>query len=349
VRKKTVPLIECQCGEILAEDVINDVGIPIVVCNTVINRYIKERLISLGIKSIKVYSPGLQFDDRNDKFLDSFIEVYQKSVLQIKEVVNELSMGKKLNYLKVSSVCSQVLSYIKEINIVIKYLAKIKKYDDYTYYHSINVAFYSLLLANWLKLTGDELNKVVLAGLLHDIGKTKVPLDVLNKPGKLLPEEFEEIKRHSMQGYLILKESANIPEVVSAAVLMHHEREDGSGYPNGLRGHEISQYAKIIAIADVFDAMTSSRVYHRAASPFDVFREFQSFGPKMFDINMLMTFVRNLSPCYLGSKVLLNNGAIGEVVYIPPFDVANPVINLEGQLIDMSRTSEYTIQSLVDI
>lgn len=343
-------VFDCQGGEILAEDIVNDAGVPIIVKNTVINQYIREKLICLGVKKLRIYNSQTQHSEQYERSgFEKFHKDYKRDVLQIKEVVNELSVGKKLDYNKVNSICNSIFSKLRETDCIIKCLSKVKSADEYTYYHSINVAFYSMLLAKWLRIHEAEIKEIVLSGLLHDIGKIKVPIEILNKKRELLPEEFDEIKKHSLYGYFMLKHTCNISENICKATLMHHEREDGSGYPYGLMGEQIDKYAKIVAIADVYDAMTSNRVYKKAVSPFHVFETFYTSGIKIFDINMLMTFIKNLSPYYLDSKVLLNNGAVGEVVYIPPFNVTKPIVSLNGEYIDFSRDCSYQIQSLIGV
>ena len=134
-----------------------------------------------------------------------------------------------------------------------------REYDDATYIHCMNVALICNVFARWLRLSEEEIQNATISGLLHDIGKTQIPDSIIKKPGKLTDDEYNTIKRHPQEGYIMLK-SSSLPDGIRNAVLMHHERCDGTGYPLGLTGDKIGDYANIVSIADVYDAMTSARV-----------------------------------------------------------------------------------------
>lgn len=219
--------------------------------------------------------------------------------------------------------------------------------DEYTYTHSVNVAFYSALMAKWLKYSEREIKRVIEAALLHDVGKIKVPSALLNKIGKLLPDEFEEIKKHAIYGYEMVSEIKELSSEVKKAVLMHHEREDRSGYPFKAGAEDINQYSKIVAIADVFDAMTTDRVYKKGVSPFDAFFMFQTTGQESFDIKIVGTFLGNICACYTGTNVLISTGDIGRVVYIPPHNISRPVIKVASGYLDFSRDESLKILRII--
>jgi HD-GYP domain-containing protein (c-di-GMP phosphodiesterase class II) len=146
-------------------------------------------------------------------------------------------------------------------------MTNLKEFDDYTYFHSVDVAVMSLVLGTKMGLKRDDLFDLGLGAMLHDIGKIFVPKKILNKEQKLTPEEFEEIKSHSLKGYTFLANQWNIPAQATEVALSHHEKYDGTGYPNRLKGEAIPPYGRITAVADVFDALTSDRPYRRALSP----------------------------------------------------------------------------------
>lgn len=144
------------------------------------------------------------------------------------------------------------------------------------------------------------------------------------------------MKSHSGIGYNLIKYLSDISQPIKEAVLSHHERLDGSGYPNGLIGDEISLYAKIIAIADVYDAMTQNRVYKKRVTPFETFETFKSFGIGIFDIAILNIFLKNIAVHYTGLNVVFDNGECGEIVYVPPYDITKPIILNGSNFIDLS-------------
>lgn len=174
-------------------------------------------------------------------------------------------------------------------------LIDLHQYDDYTYSHSVNVAFYAMLIGKWLHMQENKLLELVQAGLLHDIGKLKIPETILKRKGKLTESDFNIMKQHSSLGYEMLKNYNMIGQSVKEAVLMHHERTDGSGYPSAAKGDCIGEYSRIIAIADVYDAMTSERPYKKRSTPLEAFHMFSSIGKNEFDATIVKIFTLNIS------------------------------------------------------
>jgi HD-GYP domain-containing protein (c-di-GMP phosphodiesterase class II) len=185
------------------------------------------------------------------------------------------------------------------------------------------------------------------AGILHDIGKTRTPPEILNKQGKLTDEEFEEMKRHVVYGYRIL-ENQSIPQDVKLGALMHHEKIDGMGYPMGLKGGRINRFAKIISICDIYDAMTANRVYRGKICPFDVIRTFERRVYGELDTECLLVFLRNIAYSFVGTWVKLNDGRVAEVLFINSSNLSKPIVRVEnGDLIDLSTNNDLIIASVV--
>ena len=174
----------------------------------------------------------------------------------------------------------------------------------------------------------------------------KIPNEILNKKGRLTTEEFNIIKNHTIWGYEMLEKVDGFNDGIKNAVLMHHERTDGSGYPFSMSVNSIGLYSKIIAIADVFDAMTSDRVYRKRMTPFDAFEMFKTIGVSMFDTTILDTFIKKISPYYTGINVVLSNGKRGRIVYIPPQDILSPVVEVQSDYLDLSTRSDAKILSI---
>lgn len=332
---------ECKDGYILAEDIVNKHGVAVVTTYTTLNQYIIDRLNDLGVNRIKVFETGSDLSEPDLSI--RFKRNYAEKALLAKEILGEIASTGKLDIKKINRLSDSIYSELGENNYIINCLNEIRKSDEYTYYHCLNVSFYAALIGRWLKLPENEIAKVIKSGLLHDIGKTKVPSEIINKKGKLLPREFEEIKMHTVYGFDIIEKAKYIDADVKIAVLMHHEKEDSSGYPFGLGGEQISKYAKIIAVADVYDAMTSERVYRKKATPFEVFEMLQIEGINRFDTSIINTFLKNIAPYYVGSKVELNTAIKGEVVYVPPHCIAKPVVKVGMRYIDLSRVKRYSI------
>ncbi len=226
----------------------------------------------------------------------------------------------------------------QEINIF-DMLLNMHNKDESVYSHCIDVALISNVLARWLHFSEADQMMATACGLFHDVGKFMLPTGVLRKPGKLTPEEFEIVKTHTTEGFHLLGRYNSIPEPVKNTALMHHEQCDGSGYPYGLTGDEIDKFSKIVTIADIFDAMTSERVYRSAMCPFTVIKYFEDDGIQKYDMKYILTFLENVSNSYLNHRVTLSNGMEGNVIFINHDNYSKPVIRMENnEIIDLQAS-----------
>jgi len=222
-----------------------------------------------------------------------------------------------------------------------------RNFDDVTFSHSINVSLICGVLGTWLNRSKAEIDLLIQCGIYHDVGKLKIPKNILDKPGKLTPEEYALVKTHTTQGYTILKDR-KLPREVKLAAMMHHERCDGSGYPMGLKGNQIEECAKILAIADVYEAMTSPRVYRKALCPFEVIRLFEIDGLALFDPVYLLPFMENITQSYVGNMVRLSDGSLGQIIFINKLAYSRPVIKMENnEYVDLSKDSRLSIMEIL--
>lgn len=219
--------------------------------------------------------------------------------------------------------------------------------EDSVYNHCIDVALISNVLSRWLRFSETDQMMATACGLFHDVGKFMLPTGVLRKPGKLTPDEFEIVKTHTTEGFHLLGRYSSIPEPVKNAALMHHEKCDGSGYPYGLKGDDIDRFSKIVTIADIFDAMTSERVYRAAMCPFSVIKYFEDDGIQKYEIKYILTFLENVSNTYLNHRVTLSNGMEGNVIFINPDNFSKPVVRMENnEIIDLQKSYYQSMMQL---
>lgn len=204
------------------------------------------------------------------------------------------------------------------------------------------------MMGEWLNITGEDLEDLTLAGLLHDIGKCLVDPELLNKPS-LTDEEFRYVKEHPNLGLKILTDSnSQIDKRIRSAVLMHHERCDGSGYPSGRKGDTITDFAKIVAIADVYDAMTSKRCYRKGICPFEVIATFERKGFERYETKYLLPFLHHIIDTYIGNSVLLNDGSTGKIIMINRQFLSRPVVSTAAvTYLDLSKHFELYIQAII--
>jgi len=346
--KKYIHIYQCKPGYILADDIYDDRGFLIASKGETISENTIKRLIKFRIRQLSVYEPGKGEDAKKEvrkrvSAVDLFNRNYRQSLYTIRQVFNDLKSGKTPDNGRVDMVSKSVHSIVNGIGNIIGCVNDARSMDEYIYTHSINVALYSLLLARWLGLQESECRNVVIAAVLHDIGKAMMPEEILNKKGPLSSDEYELMKSHATIGYKISEGMPQLNDDIRKGILMHHERDDGNGYPSGVTGDKINLYAKIITVTDVFDALTSERVYKRRTNPFDTFDELVRIGYGKFDIQVLTTFLSNISRYYIGAAVKMNNGETGEVIFIAPQCISRPIVSINGNYIDLFKDRHYKI------
>lgn len=193
--------------------------------------------------------------------------------------------------------------------------------------HSLNVAFLNGMMGEWLNLSQEDIRLLVMSGLLHDIGKTKIPEEILNAPRKLTKEEFAIVQRHPVYSYEMLENGFD--ERVRLTARHHHEKINGKGYPDKLVGDEISLFARITAVSDIYDAMVSKRSYKEGKLSLNVFDSFYEQKYDGLDMDLVMIFLKNMRRNFLNKKVVMSDTKIGEIMYIPPNDCAHPIVQTD--------------------
>jgi putative nucleotidyltransferase with HDIG domain len=330
---------DCTESDILAADVFNSNGYRLLSVNTVITDYIKIHLGLNGIRTIRVYKT-IKSETGNSGFSDSSIKNYGDTVCSIKKIITSLSAGHTLDYDEIAKI-SDIMVENTDISrscYIVKNMSHLKSVDEYTYTHSVNVAFYSMLMAKWLGFHEKEISLTVQSGLLHDIGKVKIPPSILKKKGPLTENEFSIIKTHPLHSYELLSECSNMDMQIKEVSLLHHERLNGSGYPKGITS--ISLLARIVSIADVYDAMTSDRVYKKGVTPFKAFEFFLQKGISLFDWHILNVFITNMSAFLVGSTVEFTSGLKARIVYIPPDKPLRPMACINSNFFDFSAADD---------
>ena len=226
-------------------------------------------------------------------------------------------------------------------------LHNMRDFDDLTYAHSMNVAMICNVFARWLGFDEDNVKLATACGMMHDIGKLKIPDSIIKKPGKLTDEEFMAIKSHPIEGYNILK-NQQISDHIKLSALEHHEKCDGSGYPMKLTRDKIDGFAKIVAIADVYDAMTANRVYREGMCPFKVIGIFEEEGLQKYEISYIMKFLENVVNTYIDNRVMLNDGRIGTVRWINKQRLSKPMLEMtDGTFLELGKEPTLSIVKIL--
>ncbi|KYZ75644.1 hypothetical protein AXX12_10540 [Anaerosporomusa subterranea] len=276
-------------------------------------------------------------------------EVYTETLEIISQTFEKVRLFHEVPVDECKELVGKYIEIMIDIPGVVNSLHRVKGHSEYTYRHSLNVSIIAGLLGKWLGYKGQELQDIMLAGLLHDVGKAFISKSILDKPAKLTDEEIDIMRRHSLQGYQLIDRSDGVSIAVKLAILQHHERDDGSGYPLGLHCTNISEYGKIIAIADLYDAMTSDRAYRRKLPPFTAVETILGEMYGKLDPQLCLTFTSRLSQHLVGALVELNDGNIARVVMLNDVLASRPVVQMRnGMSIDLERRRDLSIVALLE-
>ncbi|WP_039915737.1 HD-GYP domain-containing protein [Cellvibrio mixtus] len=261
------------------------------------------------------------------------------------EMFSDARMGKAIEIEKAQELVEEISNSVLRQPHALISLARLKTADEYTYLHSVAVCALMIALARQLSLDESTVRDAGLAGLLHDIGKIAIPLKVLNKPGKLTDEEFSIVKSHPEVGAKILIESYQVPPMVLDVCLHHHEKVDGTGYPYGLKGSNISLFAKMGSVCDVYDAITSNRPYKKGWSPADSIRKMAEWSKGHFDEAVFQAFVKTVGIYPTGSLVRLESGRLAVVIEQNDTSLLLPKV----KIFFSAKTKMPIIQEILDL
>lgn len=243
-------------------------------------------------------------------------------------MLQEARMGKAIDLGAVGALVEEISDSVFRNPGALISLARLKTADDYTYMHSVAVCALMIALAQQLQMSESDIHEAGMAGLLHDIGKAMMPMDVINKNGKLTEEEFAVVRTHPEEGYRLLQQSQGVSEISLDVCLHHHERIDGKGYPDGLAGDQISIFARMGAICDVYDAITSNRPYKEGWCPAESVRKMSEWSKGHFDERVFKAFVKSIGIYPIGTLVKMRSGRLGIVVEQNKNSLLSPQVKL---------------------
>jgi len=343
--------------------------------NTTLTPEIIDKLKYYAVKAIKIYvtedgtpdNPGFLSNEAEvipapqvpDLNAPTYFEKIQetKEFIEFKKCFTESveNFKKELNDFVIKNNADIVDNMLQEVNNILSktrnplhlldMMQCLRSFDDMTYMHSMNVALICNIFGSWLALPKNETDTLVLCGLLHDIGKLKIPEEIISKPGKLTDEEFDLIRSHPRLGYDIL-EPKDLDNRIKLAALQHHERFNGCGYPRKLTGPEISNFSSVVAIADVYDAMTSDRVYRKGMCPFTVIATFER-EKDIYEPSLLYLFMKRTCEAYINTEVILTNNERGKIVLLNQNHLSRPMVITDKATYDLSRDFSIDIAALI--
>lgn len=246
----------------------------------------------------------------------------------MQDMMRDIRLGNQVEFGKCSPIVDNILEAMFSFPSAMLPLAQVKNRDEYTFQHSVSVAALAVAFGRVLNMPRDEVRELAMGGLLHDVGKAQVPGRILNKPGKLDDAEFATMKNHVVSTAGLIKDAKGISQIAFNAAAQHHERYDGTGYPNGLKGDEISVHGQMLAIVDVYDAITSLRVYHKGIPPTEALKRLFEGGGTHFNPRLVEAFIKGIGIYPAGSLVRLESDKLGIVREVIPERLLQPIVQL---------------------
>jgi len=331
-------------GMVLDKDVIDiKIGTILISKDTIMTRVLIDKLIRNDINEVFIKEEIIPEGMRNESITKSYSKV-EKSLDSIFDGIKD---GEKIDTEKV---VNDMTDFIDEISLerdILTQMRLLKKKDDYTFNHSLGVSILAISLGKWLNYSKEKIMDLSIAALFHDIGKLRVPDEIVTKPGKLTIEEYELMKKHSYYGYEILLKTGKFNNDILLGVLQHHEKMDGKGYPNSLTGDRIHEYAKIISICDIYHALISQRVYKDKENPLKVADYISEESFSSLDPHLVQLFLNNISRFYVGNKVLLSDGKTGTIVYINPQNKTKVIVKSDERFINYFYPQDVEIVEII--
>ncbi|WP_051314666.1 HD-GYP domain-containing protein [Alteribacter aurantiacus] len=349
---KIIPNKDVLIGRSLGEDIVSENGHFLLKKGMTLSQWHLDILLSHEVDEIKVVkkSTVLAGDliGTWSKEKEEMLHLYRGSVLEIKQLFEAAIMRENVDIQDVMKPFTYLLEKVLTRTSIFLELYQIKGYDEYTYRHSINVGLLAATIGKMLGRPEKDVLELGKAGFFHDIGKMKVPKCILNKKGQLTDNDYMEIKRHPLYGREILDKVEGLSEIIVQGTLLHHERLDGSGYPFGVKGNDIPFYVQVLAVADVYDAISSDRVYRSRYSPFEALEELiKDVYRNKLSGEIVLPFVQQVINGYINCPVRLENGEEGVLVHLPLEEITRPLIAVGDTYVDLRKERHLTIKEVI--
>lgn len=350
---KNIARMALQPGMEIAADIYNQRKELLIPAGTKVDANVMRKLNLYSIMVISVmedldYATTYFEKTRLSKGFLKFNDLYHKAMAVYKtNMINFIENKVLFPISQLMQMYYDLANQVMDNNKLLDYLYNmLPSEDDMTHAHCLNSALIAGVFASWLNLSVENTQILVQCGFCYDIGKLKLPNSLLWKPGKLTDVEFMKIKTHTMLGFDMLKDMP-LNQHILKATLMHHERCDGTGYPSRLKGPQIDTFAKLMAIIDSYEAMTSPRIYRESKHPFQIIRIFEETGLEKYDERLIRPILFHIAEHMIGNRVLLSNGTVAEVCQINEAHISRPVVKTdEGLLIDLNRNESLEIKSI---
>jgi HD-GYP domain-containing protein (c-di-GMP phosphodiesterase class II) len=345
-------------GMIIAEPVLRHNQI-LLKANTILTTSIIQHFLTWRIPTVRVIegiAPDISdeckpeiatYTPDQDQYI--FKEKYTKFIKLMNEIFDHMRRKETVPYWDFRRLAAVDLYELSQDKTILAKLYQLKSHTDYTSGHAVDTGIIAGVMGSWLKFHPDKIKNLILCGLMHDVGKSQIPKSILEKPGPLTAEERHTVNLHPEYGYDMVKNISDIPVEVKLSILHHHERENGKGYPRKELSCDIHPFAKIVAIADIYDAMTTERCYQKSVSPFAALEALIDAMYVQLDKTFCIALIQNICQTLIGAVVLLSDGTQAVVLRFPYFMSSKPVVcTKSGKVVDLYTKTKISVVDILE-
>lgn len=332
-------------GRCLKHNIYNQEGLHVLSIGTELTskhlRMLELHQIELAEKDVELVSSFSGGDGYSHR------DLIEDGVIKIMELFEQIRYTKKIDVMLIRRIIIPIVQETTESPDLYGLFAALQSKNDYLFRHTVGVAVISALIGRWLGMPDNEWRHLTIAATLHDVGMVMLPRELVNKPGKLTDNEFADMTKHTLFGYELIRNVVGMNERQARVALQHHERLDGSGYPHKLAGDDIDFFSRIVAVADVFHAMSSRRIYKGAAPFFDMLCQLQRDAFGVLDPHIVGVLINRMMQSIVGKSVLLSDSTTGSIILINPHDPLRPLVRAGETFLDLSKEPELSIEQVI--
>lgn len=344
-----VHISDLQAGDQITQDIFNSYGLHVLSSGSILNHQDLSRLYQHRIDYVDIerrVPESFEAAETAADLLPPELKLrFEDAVAGCELLFRQALEEGRIREEDANESFQPLVEHFREENDVISLMLSMHDQDEYTYQHSVQVGMLCFYMAKWLSWSEEDQLRAGMAGFLHDIGKSRLPEALIKKEGQLSDEEFEQIKQHPKHSYDILSESYSDTAIADAA-LQHHERRDGSGYPHRLLDESISPLSRVVAIADVYSAMSSDRVYQKKRDLLCILKELYGLSFDKLDAEMTLTFINRMIPNFIGKRARLTDGRWGTIIMTYPSDPFRPLVHTGDEFVDLAAERGLEIEQI---
>lgn len=344
-----IKVLDLEPGMVVEKNIFDKFGKLLLAEGTMLKQQHIKKLELYGVAEVTIDKvDNASVETSNVQTTESDI-IYQEAFNAIKDILIKVRKSQSIDTGLIAEVVESIIDQITQNAQTFIQMTSIREIDNYTYLHSIDVCIYSIIMGKSLGLDNKNLHRLGLGAMLHDIGKGRIPTEILFKPGPLTNEEFNIMKSHTTYGYEIITSISNLDTITADIALQHHEHWDGKGYPGHLKENNINIFARIVTICDIYDALTANRVYRGRILPHEAAEYIINNNGVIADPALTKYFVQNVAVYPVGSTVLLSTGEIGRVSEVHNSMPLRPVIDIFGHRDPQQNTTKHKLNLMEDL